>query len=299
MRNTVICLLIFVLPLLAGCNRPKDIPEDKLEDIVYEVFLANAYADMNSSIFIKDTLDIYTPILKKYGYKPADIKYTIQNYSKRKSVSFASVLEKVALRLEAETGVYKSRLALRDSVDNILAERYRTEVYRNDSLKIFRKPSNPEIPDLKIDVMPGRYVIEFSYYADTIPRGLSIQYRHYLENEDGSRTSYLSRIYRRGEWVNEKVETTVNPKAVSPARTLNINFAQAVIREQDRNLPFRVEIDSVSIWHYLPVQDARDRFIDELIPFLDIEELMITYDGPEVIIPLRPDTARTVAAGGD
>lgn len=299
MRNILTYVLYVAIPLLvlSGCNKPRNIPEAKLEQIVYEVFLANAYADMNNSVFSRDTFDIYTPILAKYGYKPTDLKHTIQGYSKRKNTRFADVIDVAMYRLESESAAYNDRVAMRDSVDRILADRYRKEVYRRDSLKAYTRPSETDVPDLSIDVRPGRYTVDFRYFVDTTLRRSTIQYRHYLEDGKKYRSGYFTRNYRRGEWIKENLEVTVN--SGSSIETLNLNFANAVIRDEERNRRFRVEIDSLVIWHYLPKEAARDSFIREALPFFNPDDLIIKHDGPEIIIPLRPDTTGTDTAGGN
>lgn len=96
MIKRLICLLC-VAVTAAACNRPRNIPDEKLIAITREIFLANAYRDSPKSGFSQaDTVDFYTPIFEKYGYKPSDLSYTINNLSRRKSVRFTDILEEVA-----------------------------------------------------------------------------------------------------------------------------------------------------------------------------------------------------------
>ena len=63
-------------------------------------------------------MDFYTPIFEKYGYKPSDLSYTINNLSRRKSVRFTDILEEVARRLDREDSLMKARIATLDTVDS-------------------------------------------------------------------------------------------------------------------------------------------------------------------------------------
>ena len=68
MIKRLICLLC-VAVTAAACNRPRNIPDEKLIAITREIFLANAYRDSPKSGFSQaDTVDFYTPIFEKYGY---------------------------------------------------------------------------------------------------------------------------------------------------------------------------------------------------------------------------------------
>lgn len=299
MRNILTYLFYLALPalLLAGCNKPRNIPEKKLERIVHDVLVANAYADMNASLFANDTLDMYTPVLAKYGYRPADMKYTIQNFAKLKSSRFADVIDAAMRRIESESSFYAARVAMRDSIDGILAEKYRREVYRRDSLVAYTTPSDLEAPDITLDVTPGRYKIEFRYFVDTAFQRPTLQYRHFLRNDRGVRSAYYTRTYRRGEWVGEDQEVTVNPDV--GIETFNMIFASATLRPEERSPRFRVEIDSLVVWHYLSKEAARDSFIREILPRPAFDDQTTPYDGPEIIIPLRPDTTGTATGNDD
>ena len=65
MIKRLICLLC-VAVTAAACNRPRNIPDEKLIAITREIFLANAYRDSPKSGFSQaDTVDFYTPIDRK------------------------------------------------------------------------------------------------------------------------------------------------------------------------------------------------------------------------------------------
>ncbi len=116
------CLLAALL-VFAACDKPKNIPDDKLTAIVGDLFLANAYWDIHGDYrFIRDSIDIYSPIFEQYGFTPKDFMFTIENLSKRKSVKFTDILQAALDTLQAGGRPWFDAIARRDSVNKIAAE---------------------------------------------------------------------------------------------------------------------------------------------------------------------------------
>ena len=198
MIKRLICLLC-VAVTAAACNRPRNIPDEKLIAITREIFLANAYRDSPKSGFSQaDTVDFYTPIFEKYGYKPSDLSYTINNLSRRKSVRFTDILEEVARRLDREDSLMKARIATLDTVDSRTMNRYRRVVY-SDSTRRLRRLSDPDKPDIVLPVRPGRYQVAFKYDLDTSSRNGNLRYTHYqFDTTDGTKGSFYYLGYIKG-----------------------------------------------------------------------------------------------------
>ena len=93
----VIFALLLCTVALTDCSRRKSIPDQTLVDIFHDAYLTNAYLGIRSTRL--DSLQIYEPILKKYGYTPSDLRYTIGNFSRRKSAQLGTVLRQVEDRL--------------------------------------------------------------------------------------------------------------------------------------------------------------------------------------------------------
>ena len=123
------CLLAALL-VFAACDKPKNIPDDKLTAIVGDLFLANAYWDIHGDYrFIRDSIDIYSPIFEQYGFTPKDFMFTIENLSKRKSVKFTDILQAALDTLQAGGRPWFDAIARRDSVNKIAAELFKKQVY--------------------------------------------------------------------------------------------------------------------------------------------------------------------------
>ena len=133
-------LLILILALAScACNRSRNIPDDELVAITRDIFLSNAFREsLLSGIPMTDSVDIYTPIFEKYGYEPEDFNYTVRNLSKRKSVRFTDIIDEVTASLAREDSLLQKRVALLDTIDRRIDERYRQTVYEDSSRRVVR-----------------------------------------------------------------------------------------------------------------------------------------------------------------
>lgn len=297
MIKQLICLLCLVAAMPA-CNGPRNIPDDKLIAITREIFIANAYRESAYSKFpTTDTIDIYTPIFKKYGYKPADLSYTINNLSRRKSVRFTDILEEVTRELAVEDSILKARIALRNLVERRTVDRYKRIVF-SDSTRRFSHLSDPNKPDVSIPVQKGRYQIEFIYALDTSSRNPSVRYTHYVTDttDSASRMNYLFRSYNKGTQSKEIFSIEVTDPNMNELR---ITLASSVALREKR---IALRIDSMKITHTLPLQDATDSLVREIFRFRPaIPEFKLPQTGTNVtdkkkiIGILYPDTTGIAA----
>lgn len=296
MIKRLICLLC-VAVTAAACNRPRNIPDEKLIAITREIFLANAYRDSPKSGFSQaDTVDFYTPIFEKYGYKPSDLSYTINNLSRRKSVRFTDILEEVARRLDREDSLMKARIATLDTVDSRTMNRYRRVVY-SDSTRQLRRLSDPDKPDIVLPVRPGRYQVAFKYDLDTSSRNGNLRYTHYqFDTTDGTKGSFYYLGYIKGAQKQEIFSFDVTDPKTNEVR---ISLATS---PSDKEKSIALRIDSMTITYFLPLREAADSLIREIFRF---NPSLAAYNLPsnashvadkkEIIGALYPDTTGTAA----
>ena len=112
-----ITLVLAAALLLAGCSKKNIIPDSDLEKITKEMFVVNAYA-ANQQLNT-DSLDIYTPILKRYGYTHEDFFNTLANFQKRKSARVSDVVEAAIASLEGLSSGYELKLRNLAFVDSV------------------------------------------------------------------------------------------------------------------------------------------------------------------------------------
>jgi len=288
-------IVLFVTAVAVwACDRPRNIPDATLVDITHDLFLANAYASpQGPKGLLRDTLDYYTPIFKHYGYKPSDFSYTIANLSRRKSIRFSDILDIVVLRLEAENARLVAEVALMDTIDQRLAERYKQVIYR-DSLRHLTQLRKADDPDLSLPVTQGRYKVEFVYDMDTSNRNGNLRYTHYITDSTSRYNfNYRNLGYVKGKHKRESIEFDVNDQ---DSLFLNICFATSTAIKEKR---IDLDIDSIRITRYLPVQVARDSLIRE-VRYNPAYSYKITDDvagGKKIIGPFYPDPSRMVARG--
>ena len=309
MMKRLACLALIAVSV-ASCDRPRTIPDDDLVAITREIFLTNAFRGSTLyPVLQSDSVDIYTPVFDKYGYKPSDLSYTIKNLSKRKSVRFTDIIDRVTEQLAREDSVLKARVALLDTIDARIDVLYREVVFADTAVRNLTRPSDPDKPDITIPVRAGRYEIEFVYDRDTSDRNSFIQYAHYVIDTAGNKGSYLYRSYSKNTRKREKAVVTL--EAGSPGgrepdslaiclASVNNRSGKGKDKEKKEQAKTSLKIDSLKIVHYLPRQEAYDRFRKETSPVDILDSLKDTayVRVPEKIVrPCDSDTAGLVARG--
>ena len=209
-------LLILILALAScACNRSRNIPDDELVAITRDIFLSNAFREsLLSGIPMTDSVDIYTPIFEKYGYEPEDFNYTVRNLSKRKSVRFTDIIDEVTASLAREDSLLQKRVALLDTIDRRIDERYRQTVYEDSSRRVVRT-GDLEHPDIALPVRPGRYRVEFSALLDSSDRNGSVQYAQHTVDSAGRRSNFHYRRYPKGTRKRETVEISLDDPKIT------------------------------------------------------------------------------------
>ena len=113
-----VSVALMICTLFVGCKPNEDIPEEELVNIFHDAFLANAYLSRNS-ISESDSLLIYEPILKKYGYTVEEFREAVMTLSQRKSARISELITKASDRLDEEATNERRRLVILDTIDNV------------------------------------------------------------------------------------------------------------------------------------------------------------------------------------
>lgn len=254
MKRLLICLL--ALPMLfSACNKPKEIPDDKLIAIVGDLFLANAYwsSTLMADSLRTDSVNIYAPIFDRYGYRPQDFIHTIGTLSKRKSVRLTDVIEKATDRLKQQSAGYFAQVAMMDTLEQIAAERYKQVVYGDTSLRLSRLSQPDDKPDITVPLEAGRYRIEYTYLIDTADRNSYVQYMQFLLDTADRRSHYNYRSFTKGRERREKIEVEVPD--TTALKTLNIFLAYSSSKDSKKTL---ITVDSLRITRFMPPEAALD-----------------------------------------
>jgi hypothetical protein len=226
----VIAFILTIL-VLTGCIRARTIPDETLADIFCDMYIANAYVDENIADFggsrsvvggyasnkasveigAMDSINIYEPILRNYGYRTRDFVYTLTTFSKRKSSKVGDVIDKAIEKLDAKIELYSAQLSVIEQLDSV--------AYANtaDTVLVGKNMSARTIADtakMKIlyEATDGHYRIEYSYMLDTLDKNFGLRATHYLRDSVGMVVGQNSFVMLRGTRARRIVELMSSEK---------------------------------------------------------------------------------------
>lgn len=187
--------VVAVALVTIACARHKIIPDDTLALIFHDAFLTNAYLEEEN--IECDTLNFYEPIFEKYGYSIEDVRFTIGNFSKRKSARLGDVVEIAIDILEAEGKLLEKETAVLDTIDNT-AKRLFTRTIYSDSLIRIKNHKDSTKRIIRIgNLRPGEYKIKFNYEVDSLDTHSSRKTLAWFEREDSSQLNRQQYILRK------------------------------------------------------------------------------------------------------
>ena len=190
-------LLWGVLLLLAvgSCKQHTIIPDDELALIFHDAFLANSLLDKTNAK--KDSLLVYEPIFERYGYTTEDVRYTIGNFSKRKSARLGDVVE-LAIDLLEEEGLRLNRaVAALDTVNNVAVRTSKRTIFRDSLVRATRLKDTAKLYLVFDSLRPGTYQFSTLYEVDSLDQNKRLQRCTWIEQKGGNRTQLQYYSLRR------------------------------------------------------------------------------------------------------
>ena len=194
-----ILFIITILISLTGCKSEyKEIPYDTIEDMIADIVLMESYVKnvTKPNSKEKDTIDYYTPILKKYGYTINDFESNIEKMSRRKTDIVWNTLNNSVNKLSTLQKKYEKnnqyRLAWIRSVTKRTTD---TLFHYNDTIFV----SNPNMVDTLFRSFPlrnkGTYTFSYQYEIDHDAEKNNTRYFVYfledtLNNKEPKRSSF-------------------------------------------------------------------------------------------------------------
>lgn len=170
MRSLKTTLYTLLTAILVGCSGPKMIPEPVLRDILRDAFISQAAATRSNYARQKrvsiDTMDMHTPILKRYGYTLDDMRYTVRQMSVRKSNPLPNILEIVSADIKSVSQVAQARYLVKLKIDTLARNFTVDTVYRKDTtisgrIDGLKWAIRPPTGDTVLPV--GTYQVRFEY----------------------------------------------------------------------------------------------------------------------------------------
>ena len=212
LRLIISCVAIIAGTLLnVGCQQHKEIPDEDLVKIFHDAYLANAY--ISEQGISEDSLYLYEPIFKRYGYTVEDMQYTLKTFSERKSALLSDLMMKVQKQLEEESKRENRKIAILDTIDNVAKRHYTRTIYQDSLIRVKRlKDSN----DLRItikDLVPGEYTVSFEYMIDTLDENRNSRIELYALCGDSTQTlrsTMMFTRYREAKYTRKMIIDTVH-----------------------------------------------------------------------------------------
>ncbi len=259
---------------LAACDRPKDIPGSKLVNIFHDAFVANAYMrEMNISA---DSLEVYEPIFRRYGYTVEDVRYTLSRIAGRKSSRLSDLMTSVGdwLGEEAEAEAY--RVMILDTIDNVAQRAFTRTIYADTLIRATRMADTTRLKVVVDDLLPGEYTVTFDYFIDSLDKNRISRAELWLECNDSSTVSrYATVLYRyRDDSFTRRL--TVD----STHRKLHLDMYYHM-RHDTREQP-DVTIRNLKVVRVLPKAEAVDSLYREQLGIRIFNpRLMLTHDNAQ------------------
>lgn len=259
----IISVLIVAMMIAAtsGCSRPKSISDEKLTEILKDFYVINAYAKRYPQIVQYDSVDIYEPVLQKYGYTSKDFIHTIETFSKRKSARLSNIIEVVIDQLDDEFNYYVLRTKRLDYIDSLAFAVAKKTVYFDPRIEILNGEKDRDKMKLSIPAEDGRYEIRYYYQLDSTDKNPSPQNRHLLyDSTQRIIATQTTRIKNNSIRILNQTKLHSSPEV----RRMEIVFG-AYPNKIFRSEPNLV-IDSLEIVWYPNEQEARNTLVRHFLP---------------------------------
>ena len=288
MKRVIICILIVLS--VAGCARKKEIDDHTLAKIYSEAYITNAY--MGIKYFNIDSVQIYEPILEHYGFTPEDFRYTIGNFSRRKSAQLGRVLKEAEEQIKQYADIYDREVVILDTIQNV-AVRTMQRVVHKDSLISIKKLADSSKLKMVIDpLQPGMYSVRYKYNCtkeqvkDKNGKKKDLALRGVINIETSTGTHANNYAYNLRE--EENIRRTISTDTA--AKRLVITFAKPADPTQKMRKP-NITISDFII-EYTPEEKLA---IDSLFKrYIDIKIFDDVFFSAKDSLALSADTTRVL-----
>ena len=280
--SKIICLLATLL--VAACSgRPKVIPDNDLVNIFHDAFIANAY--MNEANINQDSILLYEPIFKRYGYTMNDLQHTLTTINERKSSRISDIMRDVNERLDRESKMEQRKIIVLDTIDNLAKRTYTRTMYSDTLIRVKELRDTNKLRITLTDLVEGEYTVSFDYHIDTLDENRNSRVEAYLIVNDTTHTlrhtMMLSR-YREGKYSRKF-------KADTQHKELYVNMYYHPNNEESK-LP-DITIRNFKIVRVLPTEVSVDSLYHEQLNLSIINhELMTAFTRDTVKIVEPQDT---------
>ncbi len=293
MRRFIVTIL--VIAAFVGCARRKQIDDKTLALIFKEAYLTNAYIGVQ--YLNLDSVQIYEPILERYGYTPEDLRYTIGSFSRRKSAQLGRVLKEAEEQIAEVAKLYEHKVVVLDTIKNVAIRSYKRTVRRDSLIEIKKLADTDKLTMVVEPLQQGTYTVRYKYKYNKEEKKRKNRNQHnrfgatentlrgamHIEEHNGSRRSNYSYNLRP----EESVRRTIS--ADTSAKRLILTFAKP---SDSRNKMRKIDI-TITDLEILYTPDEK-MAIDSLFKsYVDIKIFDdVFFYHPQDSLALPADTTR-------
>lgn len=263
--------IIYILAtlLVAACSgRAKVIPDKDLVNIFHDAFIANAY--MTEANINQDSILLYEPIFKRYGYTMNDLQHTLTTINERKSSRISDIMHDVNDRLDRESKMEQRKMIVLDTIDNLAKRTYTRTMYSDTLIRVKELRDTNKLRISLKDLVEGEYTVSFDYLIDTLDENRNSRVEAYLVIDDTTNalrhTMMLSR-FREGKYSRKF-------KADTQHKELYVNMYYHPNNEESK-LP-DITIRNFKIVRVLPTEVSVDSLYHEQLNISIINHEMMT-----------------------
>lgn len=220
MKKILILALVIISTL--ACSRKQEIDDDTLAEIFREAYISNAY--LGVKYFNIDSIQIYEPILKRYGYTPEDLRYTIGNFSRRKSAQLGTVLKKAEEQLAELAEDYTKRVEVLDTIREVAIRNLKRTVREDSVIYITKRADTAKLKMVISPLKPGSYSLRYKYEYN-MPKELKGKYHQvdlskqlrgkiYVETNDNNHKATYTYTLRPSETIRRTISADTASKSI-------------------------------------------------------------------------------------
>lgn len=284
-------VLIITLTLLCivSCARKKEIDDQTLAKIFSEAYISNAYLGIN--YFNIDSVQIYEPILERYGYTPEDLRYTIGNFSRRKSAQLGRVLKDAEEQIKVFADIYEKEVVILDTIKNVAVRSMQRVVYKDSLISVKKLADTSKLKLVVEPLQPGMYSIRYRYNCEREKfkekgksKELSLRGAINIETNNGIHKNNYSYNLRDEENIRRTITTD------TASKRLVITFAKTADQSKKMKKP-NVTVTDLVI-EYTPEENLA---IDSLFKrYIDIKIFDDVFFPAKDSLTLSADSTRVL-----
>ncbi len=251
--------------LLVSCRSYKQIPEATLADIFRDMYLQNAYMERYNMNLPLDSVDVYAPLIGRYGYTVEDFKQTITEATKRKSFRLTDLVETAIAKLESELRAVEQRVRILEVIDSTAYAVSRREVFRDSLIAVRRLADSAALTvRVPLEEPSGKIDRQYSCHLASLDKNHALTNRHVLLTADSlTRSSSTLRML-----VGRRVKHNVVLSGDDNVAELVIRFGNYPANPRRMHLT----IDSLVVVNQPPLAEARQILAREYTYRLMIED---------------------------